>query len=130
MPFEHGIIRPHLYRFRIIKRGKMCGDVLGDINDYRAGPAACSNEECFLDGRGDILHVLDQEVMFYAWAGNADHINFLKSIFANGERWNLAADDNNRNRIHVCGGDARDRIGRAWPGGNKGYADLTRGARV
>ena len=48
--------------------------------------------------------------------GDAERIRFLKRIFADIGRRNLAAQENRRRRVHEGVGNRRDEVGRARPG--------------
>ena len=57
--------------------------------------------------------------MLDAGAGNADRVDFLECIAADGMTRYLAGDDDDRNRIHVGGGNSGDGIGRARSRGHQ-----------
>ena len=57
------------------------GDVLGNIDHHRTGPAGGSYIEGFLHDHRDIFRPLYHEAVFHDGAGNADHIGFLERIF-------------------------------------------------
>ena len=68
--------------------------------------------------------------MLNAGARDADGIDFLKRIQANGMGRDLPADDDQRDRIHIGGGDTRDGVSYAGAGSYQRHSHLVTGAGV
>jgi hypothetical protein len=99
-------------------------DVLGQVDDDRAGAAGGGDVERLVDRLADLGRVLHQIVMLGAVAGDADRVAFLKGVGADQMGRHLAGDDDDRDRIHQRVGDAGDGIGRAGAGGHQDDAGL------
>jgi hypothetical protein len=82
--------------------------------------------ESLLDGRSQVLDILDQEIVLDAGTGDANRVAFLEGILTDILGRHLAGDDHHRDGIHVGSGDAGHRIGHARPGGHQSNADLLR----
>ena len=130
MPLAHGVVRPHGDRLRVMERRCLQRHILGDVHHHRPGPATAGNVEGFLDGRRELLHVLDQEVVLDDGSGDAHRVALLEGIQSDGRGGDLAGDDHHGNGIHVRGGDAGDGIGHSGPRSHQGDPDLPCGARI
>ncbi len=126
----HRIVGAHRHRFRIDELAGLRGDVLGNVHQHRPGAPGGGEVERLLDGDGEVLHVLHQEVVLHAGPRDADRVALLERVLADGVRRHLSGDDHHRDRIHVRRGNAGDRVGDARTGGHQAHADLVRGARV
>jgi hypothetical protein len=91
--------------------------------------ATVGNVESLLDRYGQLVHVIDQEVVLDAGPGDTDGIAFLESVLPDVVVRHLSRDDHHRNRIHIGGGNAGHGIGRARTGGHQRHADLVRRTR-
>src|SRR5690606_14423499 len=105
-------------------------DVLGHIDQDRAGTTGACNIEGALQGLCQILHILDQEVVLDARAGDADGVAFLEGVFADGRGRNLATDDDHGDRVHVGRRNAGYCIGCAGPTGYQRDAGFLRGSGI
>src|SRR5690606_21584531 len=105
-------------------------DILGDVDQHRAGTAGAGDVEGPPHGLGQVLDVAHQEVVLDARPGDADRVALLERVFADGRGRHLAADDDQRDRVHVGGGDAGDGIGDARTAGDDAHAHLLRRARI
>jgi hypothetical protein len=74
--------------------------------------------------------VFHKVIMLGAMARDADSIGFLKRITADQARRHLSGDDDHRDRIHQCIGDACNDIGRAGAAGDEDNAGLSRRACI
>ena len=115
---------------RIAELGHRLGNVFGDVDNHRAGTAAAGNLEGFFYRSGQIIDILDQEIMLHTWPRYADHIDFLKRIRADGGRADLAGNHHQRNRIGIGRGDAGERVGRAGARSYQSHADLAADTRI
>ena len=109
---------------RIAELGHRLGNVFGDVDNHRAGTAAAGNLEGFFYRSGQIIDILDQEIMLHTRPRHADHIDFLKRIRTDGGRADLAGNHHQRNRIGIGRGDAGERVGRAGARSHQSHADL------
>ncbi|MGF6549829.1 hypothetical protein QFZ96_004900 [Paraburkholderia youngii] len=104
--------------------------VLRNVDQHRAGTAGTGDVESFLDGGGEIAHVLHEEVVLHAGTRDADRVAFLECVLTDRGSRHLAADHDHRDRIHIGGGDAGHGIGDTGAGGHETNADLAGGARI
>ena len=114
---------------RLKRRG---GDlnVLRDIDDDRAGAAGGGDVERLMHDMGELGGRLHQIVMLRAMAGEADRVRFLKRVGTDEVRRDLPGDDDHRDGVHQCVGDAGDRVGGAGAGGDEDDAGLAGGAGI
>ena len=115
---------------RVAELGHRLRNVFGDVDNHRAGPAAAGNLEGFFYRGGQIIDILDQEIMLHTRPRHADHIDFLKRVRADGGRTDLAGNHHQRNRIGIGRGDAGERVGRAGARSHQGHADLAADTRI
>ena len=111
MTFFDGFVRSHLELFRILKDRLGGGDVLGDIDQHRAGTARSRNVKRLLHHHRQVFHILDEEVVLDARPGNANGVTFLEGILTNRVGRHLSGNDHHRNGIHVRSHQTRHRIG-------------------
>ena len=104
-----------------------CGrdlDILGNVDDDRAGATRRGDMKCLMNDARQLAGVFHQIIMLGAVARDADRVRFLKGIGADQLRWHLTRDDDHGDRIHQRVGDAGDGIGRAGAGGDQDDAGL------
>ena len=99
------------------------GDILGDINQDRAGTAGCRDTECTADGVRQLLHVAHNKVMLGDRHGDTGDIHLLERVAPDQAGTDVAGDGNHRDGIHVSCGNARDQVGRPRAGSRQAYAD-------
>ncbi len=104
--------------------------VLGNVDQHGTGTAGTRDVESLFDGFGEIAHVLHEEVVLHARTRNADGVALLKRVEADGHGRNLAADDDERNGIHIGRGDAGDGIGDARAGSHEAHAHFAGRTRI
>ena len=68
--------------------------------------------------------------MLDARASDSDRIDLLESILTDRGTRHLTGDHHQRDRIAVCGGNPRHRVGRAGAGGHQRHTDLVGGAGI
>ena len=124
---------------RLIMRGGRFGPGIGpgcklhvfrNVDQHRPRASGCRHVKCFVKGAGQGVGFLHQPVVFGAGAGDAHGVGLLKGVRADHERGHLAGQHDDRDRIHQCVRQARDRVRRAWPGCHETHARLARGARI
>ena len=105
-------------------------NILGDVDDHRAGATAGGDVEGLVQDGGQVSRALHQIVMLGAGAGNADRIALLEGVRPDQVGWDLPGNDHQRNRIHQGIDNAGHRIGRAGARGDQHHAGLARRARI
>ena len=88
---------------RLLGRGIGGGgelDVLGDVDEHRAGAAVGGDVEGLVDGLGELGGVLHQPVVLGAGPGDADGVGLLEGVVADHEGRDLAGQDDDRDRVH------------------------------
>jgi hypothetical protein len=105
-------------------------DVLGDVDHHRARPARGGDVEGVVQHPGEVVDVLDQEVVLAAGAGDAHRVAFLEGIRADQVGRHLAGDADQRDRIQQRIGETGHHIGCAGAGGHQQHARLAGRARV
>src|SRR5690606_30677802 len=125
-----GVVGAHRDRLGVLEPALVPADVLRYVDQDRAGAAGPGDVEGLAHGRREVLHVLDQEVVLDARAGDAHGVAFLEGVLADRVGRDLAAQDDHRHRVHVGGGDAGHGIGDAGPGGDQADAYAVGGARI
>ena len=130
MALAHRVVRAHRDRLGILEGRGVQRHVLRNVDDDRARSAGAGDVEGLLQRDGQVAHVLDQEVVLDDRAGDADGVALLEGIEADRGGRHLAGDHHHRDRVHVGGGDAGDRIGHAGAGGDQGHADIAGGTRI
>ena len=105
-------------------------DVLGDIDQHRAGTAAGGDVERLVDDLRQFVELLDQEVVLGAGARDAEGVGFLERVAADELAGDLAGDGDDRDGIHHGVHQAGGEVGGAGAGGGAADADLAGGARI
>ena len=130
VPLDHRLVRAHFDFARILVLGARDRHVLRNIDQDRAGPAGSRDVKRLLHRRRQFAHVLHKEVVLDAWPRDADGVALLERVLADCVRRHLAGDDDERNRVHVGGRDARDRIGDARAAGHERHSDALARTRI
>ncbi|OIQ79759.1 hypothetical protein GALL_385040 [mine drainage metagenome] len=130
MAATHRVVRTHLDRRRVVEGRGVARDVLGHVDDHRAGTPAARDVEGLLHRQCEIAHVLDQEVVLDDRSRDADGVALLEGVEPDRRHRHLAGDDDHGDRIHVGGRDAGHRVGRAGARGDERHADVAGGAGV
>ena len=140
--YRHGLFDqvPVGTRFRLISLvhdvlGRDVGahaerDILRQIDQHRAWPAAAGDVECLVDGARQIGGALHKIVVLGARPGDAGGVALLKGVVADQVGRHLAAEDHQRHAVHQRIGDAGDGVGGAGPGGHDHYSHLAGRSRV
>ena len=130
MAFRDGVVRTQRHALDRLVLARRLRHVLRNVDQHRAGTAGTRDVERLLDGRGEVAHVLHEEVVLHARPRDADGVAFLECVEADGRGGHLAADDDERNRIHIGRGDAGDGIGDARSRGHEAHAHVAGRARI
>ncbi len=132
VPFEIRVVGAHLEIGRVLVRNLDVrrGDVLRYIDDDRAGAPGGGDVKRLLQRLGELVQVLDQEIVLDAGASHADRVDLLECVAADRVARHLAGQHDQRDRIHVGGGDAGHRVGRARARGHEANPRLAGRARV
>ncbi len=87
-------------------------DVLGHIDQNRAGPPFCRQVPGFLEHRQQFIGFHDQVVVLGHRLRDSRDIRLLKGVRAGGLAGDRAGDRQDRHRIQVGVGQSRDQVGR------------------
>ena len=101
-------------------------DVLGDIDQHRAGAAGLGNVERFLYDARDVVHIHDQVVVLHHLRGHAEHVRLLKGALANHRLGHLAGDRHERRRVQIGVRNPGHKVRRTWSGGGHHHPRLAR----
>ena len=82
--------------------------------------------ERLLDRQRELPRVANLEAVFHDGARDTHHVRFLKRVLANQMALDLSRKHHHRDRVHVCGGDARNRVRGAGSRGHQHHAGLAR----
>ena len=96
-------------------------DVLGHVDQDRAGPAGAGDVERLLDDPGDVAGVLHQVMVLGDRPADLDHRRFLERVGADDVGRDLAGDRDDRQRVHLGVGQAGDEV--QGPGAGGGHHD-------
>ncbi len=130
MPLHHRIIGAHVDLFRVDIVGALSGDILGNVHNDRPRATGSGDVKSLFQGNRQIRDILHQEIVLDAGTGNADRIDFLEGVVADQGGGNLTGDDHHGNGVHIGGGNAGHRIGRARAGGHQHHTGFTGGTGV
>ena len=92
-------------------------DVLGDVDQHRAGAAGRGDVEGFLDDPRDVLRVLDEVMVLGDRPADLDHRRFLERVGADDLGGDLPGDGDDRQRVELGVGQAGDEVQGAGAGG-------------
>jgi len=125
---DGGLVAADAHLFRIGNGG--CGllDILGDVDEDGTGTAAAGDIKGRFEQAGQLIDLVDEEIVFGDRAGDAEHIRFLKGVVADQAGRDLAGYGHQRNGVHIGGCQSGDQIGGAGAGGRHTDPDLARGA--
>ena len=126
----HRVVGTHADPVRVAEHRLFRGYVLGDVNDNRPGPPGRGDIERLLDGLGQPVDILHQEVVLDAGPGDADVVGFLERVIADQVRRDLPGEHHHRYRIHVGGGNAGHGVGRTGPGSHDHDTGPAGGTRI
>ena len=119
-----------MHFLRIVEIHLRAENVGGDVHYHRPRPPRPGDEERLFDGPKQILRTLDEIIMLRDWRRDAADVRFLERVLADDGSRHLSGETNERNRIHIGGGDARHEIRAARSRSREANADFSRSARV
>ena len=102
------------------------GYVLGNIHKDRSGSSCRGDPESLADGVGKILYILNNVSVLGYGHGDTCDIYLLERILSKKRQGDVAGDRNERDAVHICGGDTGNQIGRAGAAGSQTDADFSR----
>ena len=100
------------------------GDILGNIDEDRSGPACARDPERFADRRSQIIYILYNVSMFGNGHGYTCDVDLLEGVLAEQGERHIACNSDQRNTVHISCGDTGHKIGRARAAGGQAYADF------
>ena len=106
------------------------GDVLGNVQQHRAGAAAARDGERLADGVGQFIDAAHEVVALRDRHRHAGDVDLLKRVLAQQARADVAGDAHDGRGVHIGGGDAGDQVRRARAGRREADAHLARRARI
>ena len=134
---EHGLLRARQQRGRLRQRGRVglsgwvipgqiqlalvdevggaarAGDVLGKIDQHRAGASGGGEVKRLARDARNVVRVLDQVRMLHHRVGDSGDVGFLERVLAEHRRDGLSGEDDHWHRVHQRRQQAGDRVGRA-----------------
>ena len=105
-------------------------DVLGHVDQDRAGAAGAGDVERLLDDPRDVAGVLDQVMVLGDRPADLDHRRLLEGVGADDVGRDLAGDRDDRERVHLGVGQPGDEVQGPGPGGGHHDARLAGDAGV
>ena len=109
---------------------RLVGDVLGHVDEHRAGAAGGRDVERLPDHPRDVGGVGDQPVVLGDRHGDADGVGLLERVGADHRVRHLAGDDHQRDAVHVGVAQRGDDVGGGRAAGDHGHARSAGGVRV
>src|SRR5258708_1721990 len=120
--------KPHFSGSR--QRSHLRGYVLRQINENRPRTACARQIESLMHNAGELAGVTYDVVVFCAWPGDADRIDFLKCIRPNHLEWNLPRYDDQGSGVHICVCNTSNGIGCTGAGSYNGNTNFAAGTAV
>ena len=105
-------------------------DVLGHVNQHRAGPATGCNQKGFSHDPADVAGIAHHPGVLHDRQGYAEDVGFLEGVGANRGPRHLPGDHHHRHRVHLGSSDAGDQVGGAGPRSSKADANFACGSGV
>lgn len=127
---EATLVPQHMDGFRIVEIQFRIEHIGDDVDEHRSRASGTGNVEGFLQHLGQILHPPHQIVVFGDGGGDPRRIRLLKGVLADQGRGHLAADDHQRDGIHMGRGNAGDHIAHSRPAGGDAHPHLARGPGI
>ena len=121
---SHGIVAAQADSLREDWMGSLVLDVLGNIDQHRAGTSALGDMECLLDDPGNIIDIPDKIAVLHHRKGHPEEIGLLESTAPDHLLRHLPGDRHKRHGIHVGISNAGHEIGGAGTGGSHADSSL------
>ena len=125
-----GLVGTHFQFFRPVKRCRGADHIPGQVHQHRTRPPGARQIKGLAQGFRQFLDILDQKVVLGAGPGNADNIDFLKSIVTDKRRGHLPGQDDKGNGIRVGCGNTGDGVGSPGARGDQANPHLPRGPGI
>ncbi|OPY02603.1 MAG: hypothetical protein A4E61_01271 [Syntrophorhabdus sp. PtaB.Bin184] len=106
------------------------GHILGNVDENGSRSSRRRDMEGLLDDTGEVFHVPDEVAVLRAGPGDTHDVGLLKGVVADEHRVDLAGEDDEGDRIHVCRGYTRHRVRGAGPARHEGDTHPARCPRV
>ena len=117
------IVRAQVHTLRVLEGPLLDQDVLRQVHVDRPRAPGGGDVKRLLDDRGQVLAVLDQEVVLGGRASDADVVGLLERVVADRGGGHLPGEGHDRNRVHQGVLERGDQVGRGRPGGDEADAD-------
>src|SRR5699024_2910470 len=104
--------------------------VFEDIDEDGTLSARVRDLECLADGGGEVLDVLDDEVVLGDGHRDAGDVDLLEGIASEHVEADVPRDGDDGDGIHEGGRNARHKVGGAGAARCEAYADAPRDARI
>ena len=118
------------HAFGILRGRKGLLNVLRHVDHDRSGLAVRRDVERLGDGLGNLIRALHEEAVLGDRTADAVHVGLLEGVGADLAHGDLARHANERDAVHVGGGESRNGVGSAGAGGDDADAGLAGGARI
>ena len=125
-PAGGGVLLPG----KVLIVGLFCGDILHNVDEHRAGPAAAGDGEGLPHDVGQGVHVPHQVGALSDGHGDAGNVHLLEGVPADEVLGDVAGDEHHGGRVHVGCGDAGGEVGGARAGGGQANPHLTGGPGI
>ena len=106
------------------------GDILGDIDQNRAGTAGPGDGKGVSDGLCQVIDILDDPAVLGHGHGDAVDVDLLEGILAQQGQGHVAGDGHHGHTVHIGGRDAGHEIGRTGAAGRHADADFAGGPGI
>ena len=106
---------------RRARLGLRLRDVLGQVDEHRAGPALAGDAEGLGHDVRQVVGRADQEAVLDDRHEDAEHVHLLEGVGAQRAARHLSGDGHDRHRVEMRVGDAGEQVG--GPGSRRGHAD-------
>ena len=115
---------------RVLEVADVGGDVLGDVDQHRAGAPGAGDVEGLPHHPGQVLDVHHQVVVLGDGHGDPGGVGLLEGVLADHVGGHLPGQDHHGHRVHHRRGDPGDHVGGPRAGGADADPHLARGPGV
>ena len=93
-------------------------------------PTRIRNKECLLHCGSEIVYIPDQEIVLHTRSRDSYGVDLLKGIVPDQMSWDLASQNDHRDRIHIRRRNSGHGVGNAWARSHQHNAGLTGGPSI